>query len=141
MNKITHISQDIVDKIKAIPEFGGRVGLAVGGGEYDPINRELTRPAAWVVFTGVPVTDAVEPAVQMVGVSYTFVVKLLIDYNTEQQLIGTDLPLLENTIVAVKGTDITGLGFHRWSFTGMALESLDVDRMVWVLNFSCNTSL
>ena len=139
--KIDKITQDIVDKIKAIQEYSGRVGLAVGGTDIDPINRDLPRPASWVVFTGMTVTDAVDPATKTVSVSYNYVVKILVDYSNESQLISTDFPILENTISAVKGTNINGLAFHTWSFTGLSLESLDADRMVWVANFSCNTSL
>ena len=141
MSKIDLITQDLVDKMKTITALGNRVGLAVGGTDIDPINRDLTRPAAWVIFTGTPVIDASDSATQTVAVAYTYVVKVLIDYDTESQLITTDLPILENTISTVKGTNINGLGFHTWTFGGLALESLDADRMVWILNFSCNASL
>ena len=141
MSKIDLITQDIVDKVKAVTEYSGRVGLAVGGTDIDPINRDLKRPACWVVFIGMPIIDNSQISTKNVGVTYQYVIKVLIDYGLESELIATHFPLLEKTITAVKGTGINNLPFHDWSFDGMSLESLDADRMVWVINFSIATSL
>ncbi len=138
--KITSISQDLVAKVKTITAFESRVGLAVGGQEIDPINRTLPHPAAWCIFTGISVIDAVTPANKTVAISYNYLVKVLIDYDTEQQMAVTDFPILEDTMNAVKGTQIAGLGFHEWRFGGMILESLEPARMVWVLTFSCESA-
>ena len=141
MSKIDIITQDLVDKVKTVPELSNRVGLAVGGTDIDPINREMPRPAAWVIFTGMPIIDGSRTATQDVFVSYSYVVKVLIDYGNESELISTSFPLLEKIVETVKGSGINNLPFHDWSFEGMALESLDGDRMVWVLNLSISTSL
>jgi len=141
MSKIGLISQDLVDKLKTVTEFQSRVGLAVGGTEIDPMNRDLPRPASWPVFTGIQIVDSSAPAPENVSVQYTYVVKILTDYDTEANLISVHLPLLEKTIETVKGTNINGLGFHSWSYNGMSMESLDADRMVFVLNFSVLSGL
>lgn len=141
MSKIDLITQDLVDKVKSVPEFSGRVGLSVGGTDIDPINRDLPRPAAWVIFTGIPVIDSSLVSTQQASVTYSYVVKVLIDYGAESSLISTGFPLLETTISTVKGSGITNLPFHDWSFDGMSLESLDADRMVWVINLSIATGL
>lgn len=141
MSKIDVITQDIVDKVKAITEYSGRVGLAVGATDIDPINRDLTRPAAWIVFTGIPVIDSSQVSTVNVSVTYSYIVKVLIDYGLESELIATHFPLLEKTVDTIKGSGINNLPFHDWSFNGMSLESLDADRMVWVINFSIATSL
>ena len=106
MSKIDLITQDIVDKVKTVTEFSGRVGLAVGGTDIDPINRDLTRPAAWVIFTGMPIIDGSQISTKTVAVTYSYVVKVLIDYGLESELIGTHFPLLEKTVSTVKGSEI-----------------------------------
>lgn len=141
MSKIDIITQDLVDKVKTVSALNNRVGLAVGGTDIDPINRDLPRPAAWVVFTGIPVIDGSAITTQNVSVTYTYDVKVLIDYGKESKLIATDLPLLETIVDTVKGSEISGLPYHTWSFNGMFMESLDPDRMVWILNLSITTGL
>ena len=145
MSKIEAISQDIVDKLKTVPEFTRDgvtyVGLAVGNTENDPINRDLPRPACWPVFTGVTVVDSSAIATQNVSVTYTFVLKVLVDYGDEASLIATHFPLLEKIITTVKGTGVNNLTGHKWAFDGMSLEDFDPDRMVWVMNLSVTTGL
>jgi len=92
--KIDVIAQDLVDKVKTIGALSNRVGLAVGGTDIDPINRDLPRPAAWVIFTGIPIVDSSTISTKNVSVQYTFVIKILIDYGTESALIATHFPLL-----------------------------------------------
>lgn len=141
MSKIDLIAQDIVDTIKTVPELGNRVGLAVGGRDIDPINLDLPHPAAWIVFTGVPVVDSSPSAPRNVAVIYNFEVKILTDYGVEAQMISTDLPLLEKIIETVKGSEVSGLPYHKWEFGGMVLEELNPDRLVWNISFSISTGL
>lgn len=128
--------QDLVDRIKAVSSFGGRVGLAVGGQEIDPINRDLTRPASWVVYVGDAVISAsdMNPHVELIKAD--FVVKILIDYDNEANLISTHLPLLHEVVKAIRGNNPTALPGSKWLYEGMGLESLEPSRMVWVQNYS-----
>lgn len=141
MSKIDVITQHIVDKLKTVNSFNNRVGLAVGGTEIDPINIDLPRPAAWAIFTGIPILDQSLISTKNVSVSYNYAVKVLVDYGDEVELISTTFPLLEEVITTMKGSGINGLPFHEVSFNGMSLESLEPDRMVWIFNLSVATSL
>jgi len=127
------IAQDLVDRVKAITEFSGRVGLAVGGQEHDPINRELTRPAAWVIYVGDDLEDAaMNPCVEFIKVN--FIVKVLVDYDDEATLVSTHFPLLHNVVREVRGNEpVPG---SPWLYEGQVLEALDSDRMVWAQNYS-----
>lgn len=141
MTKIDLIAADLVAKLKTVPELEGRVGLAVGGTDIDPINRDLKRPACWAVFTGLQVLDDSQISTQSVSTVYSFVVKILIDYGTESDLVGVHFPLLETIVESVKGTEITDLPFHSWSFNGLVMESLDADRQVWTMSLTVASGL
>lgn len=134
-------TQDLVDRVKAIPEFGGRVGLAIGGTDIDPINRDLEQPFAWVFFTNAAVIDGSKISTKFASIAYSYIIKVVIDYGSESELISTGLPVLEKTISTIKGNQINGLAMQSWSFDGMTLEDFDKDRMVWVINVSLATSL
>ena len=98
MSKIDNITQDLLVKVRTVSDFTNRVGLAVGGTEIDPINIDLPRPAAWVVFTGTPILYSSPTTTSTVSVNYTYVVKVLIDYGDEATMITSDFPVLENII-------------------------------------------
>lgn len=136
---ISVITQDIVDRVKAIPEFGGRVGLAVGGQEIDPINVELHRPAVWVIYVGDDIISDNEINSCFEIIKLNFVVKILVDYDNETNLIGTHLPLLHKVVGAVKGNEpIYG---SNWIYDGQGLEALEPSRMVWAQSYSINIGI
>lgn len=136
---ISVITQDLVDRIKTVPEFGGRVGLTVGGKEIDPFNRDLPRPACWALYVGDDndVDTPMNPCASLL--SLNFVVKILVDYDNEENLITTHLPLLHSVVAAIQGGEpVKGM---KWIYQGQGLESLDPDRMVWSQNYTILTSL
>lgn len=135
---ITTIAQDLIDRIKTVPSYSNRVGMVVGGKDIDPINRDVIRPAAWAVYVGddVDTQNPLNPCASTTNMN--FVVKILIDYDNETNLINTHLPLLHETASAVHGNSpIVG---SKWVYLGQGLESLDPDRMVWVQNYTIVTS-
>ena len=136
---ITTIAQHLVDTVGAVSAFGGRVGLAVGGQEIDPINRELTRPAAWVIYIGDDFVSGSQINPCSTVVKLNFIVKILVDYDNESNLISTHLPLLHDVVQAVQGEEpVTGM---KWLYEGQGLEALDSDRMVWNQQFSITMGL
>ena len=129
-------TQDLVDRVKAVSSLGGRVGLAVGGQEIDPINRDLALPGAWVVYVGDTLVDASEMNPHFEFIKADFVVKVLVDYDNEANLISTHLPLLHEVVQSIRGNNPTLLPGSKWLYEGMGLESLEPSRMVWVQNYS-----
>lgn len=132
MSNIETVTQHLVDTVSSVSAFGGRVGLAVGGQDLDPINRELTRPAAWVIYIG---DDQVSgnTVTPCSTVKMNFIVKILVDYDNEASLIATHLPLLHQVVQAVQGGQpVTGA---KWLYEGQGLEEL-TDRMVWNQQYS-----
>ena len=128
------ITQDLVDRVKSVASFTGRVGLALGGQEHDPMNRELTQPFAWVVFIGDDVVDTTFNAC-LETIKLNFVVKVVIDYDTEQSLVTTHFPLLYEVVTTVKGNEPANVG-KNWLYEGQTMEALDADRMVWAQRYS-----
>ena len=129
-------TQDLVDRVKAISSLEGRVGLAVGGQEIDPINRDLGLPGAWVIYVGDTLIDVSEMNPHHEFIKADFVVKVLVDYDNESNLISTHLPLLHEVVQAIRGNNPTLLPGSKWLYEGMGLESLEPTRMVWAQNYS-----
>ena len=128
------VTQDLVTRVKSVASYNNRVGLAVGGKGMDPMNRELTRPAAWVIYSGDSAlsTDPNSPSCIPL-VSLNFIVTILVDYDDESSLISTHLPLLHETILAIQGNEpIPG---SKWIYNGQALTEL-TERMVWEQSYT-----
>lgn len=136
---IDTITQHLVDTVKAVPSFGGRVGLAVGGQEIDPINRELQRPAAWVIYVGDDFVEGNEMNPCQTLIRMNFIVKVLVDYDNEASLISTHLPLLHEVVQAVQGgSPVPGM---KWLYESQGLEALEPERMVWNQQYSIRTGI
>jgi len=136
---IALISQDIVDRLKTVSEFNNRVGLAVGGKDIDPFNRDLQRPAAWAVYVGDDNESetTMNPCSSLIRLN--FIVKILVDYGTEAALISTHLPLLHTTVSAIQGGEpIKG---SKWVYEGQGLEAIEPERTIWAQQYSILTGL
>lgn len=128
------IAQDLVDRLKTVPSFGNRVGLAIGGKDIDPFNRDLPRPAAWAVYVGDDNESeaTMNPCSSLIRLN--FIVKVLVDYGTEADLITTQLPLLHTTVQAIQGGEpVPGM---KWVYEGQGLESLEPERSIWNQQYS-----
>ena len=131
--EIETVTQDLIARVKAIPAFGNRVGLSVGGQEIDPINRDMPRPAAWVVYVGDDLAQgsAMNPCQTLIRLN--FVVKILVDYSDETTLATTTFPLLHEVVQAVQGgSPVEGA---KWLYESQGLTEL-TERMVWDQSYS-----
>lgn len=142
---IAEITQDLVTKIKAITSnpFGTpvkRVGLAAGAKGMDPMMERVDRPAAWVIFIGDEQLDTNLEGSCGASLKLNFVVKIIMDYATEADLVTNQYPLLETVINAVHGMDGI-LGTKRWKYEGQTLDELTGNRMVFDQRFSIVTIL
>lgn len=134
ISSIGALTNDIVERVRAVSSFNGRVGLAVGGQDVDPINRNISRPASWVIYVGDDFLegDPMNPCQTLIKLNY--IVKILVDYDTETNLINTHLPLLHEVAQAVQGGEpVPGM---KWFYEGQGLEALEPDRMVWNQQYS-----
>jgi hypothetical protein len=130
----------MIDSVKSVTELGNRVGLEVGGKDIDPVNKNLTRPAAWVIYVGDDVEESNDRSPCGTLVRLNFVVKVLIDRDNEATQISTNLPLLHKVVSAVRGTDPLSSG-SKVVYEGQVLEELTNERMVWEQNYSILISI
>lgn len=142
---IAEIAQDLVSKIKNISTnpFGTpvkRVGLAAGAKGMDPMMEKVDRPAAWVIFVGDENLEAGLEGSCGANIKLNFVVKLIVDYQTEADLIANQYPLFEEVINAVHGQG-GPLGTKRWKYEGQTLDELTGTRMVFDQRYSIVTIL
>ena len=133
------IAADIVARLRAITELK-TVGFTVGSQEMDPYNRDIPHPSAWVIYTG---DDLVDEGGDLnhcsIFIKYNFVVKVIDDWDTDENALLTQrLPLLHTIATAINGnTAMTG---SNWLYEGQGLEELD-GRMVWAQSYSIKVSL
>lgn len=128
-------TNDLVEKLKAVPAFGGRVGATLGGTEADPTLSNIEVPAAWVVFSGLQNRDQRDRRYQMMDMSFRVVVML--DYgNGESDFVDTQLKLIDDASQAVRGEIVADTGSMVWNFDGASIVSINPDRIVYELSFS-----
>jgi hypothetical protein len=136
---ITLCSTDIIQRIKTVPQLGGRVGFTIGGTESDPFNRNLTLPYAWVLYTGdVPQTEPRYSTSCVSQITLQYVVLIATNKGTDYDYINTHLPLLHDVVAAVAGGEpVAG---SRWLYLGQSLTNIE-GRMVWQQQFTINTTI
>lgn len=142
---IAESAQDLVAKVKSIAsnKFGTttkRVGLAIGGKSIDPLIEKSPRPLAWIIFTSDENLDTDDQGVCGSYIKLNFVVKLLIDYTNETDLLTNQLPLLEEVINAVGGQQ-GPIGSKRWKYEGQSMDELTATRLVFDQRYSIITIL
>ena len=144
---IGQLALDIITKAKSIESNGfgttvKRVGLAAGGTAIDPLMEKVARPAAWVIFVGDQNTDQTSDQGNCAGaqVSVNFIVKIIMDYDTEADLINVQYPLLKEVIRSINGTQ-GPLGAKRWKYEGQTLDELSANRVVFDQRYSITTIL
>lgn len=135
---IRELTQDLINKLKAVPAFQNRVGAAVGGTEADPTMANAQVPFAWVIYGGsAPTGEMREGGKLYRETSYLFNVTVAIGYGNEADLLNTYLPVLESTQQAVAGEQAEGLSnAGLWEYQGENFELVTPDRMVYTVRFS-----
>lgn len=140
---IAEIAQDLVTKIKASTSFGTttkRIGLAAGAKGMDPMMEKAARPAAWVIFVGDENLATGDQGECGANVKLNFIVKVIVDYSTEADLIDNQYPLFEEVINLVHGQS-GPLGAKRWKYEGQSIDELTGSRMVFDQRYSIVTIL
>lgn len=140
---IAEIAQDLVTKIKTSNKFGAtvkRVGLAAGAKGMDPMMEKAARPAVWVIFVGDENLEAGDQGDCGANIKLNFIVKVIVDYSTESDLIDNQYPLFEEVINSVHGQS-GPIGAKRWKYEGQSLDELTGSRMVFDQRYSIVTIL
>ena len=143
---IAETAQDLITRVKAITsnKFGvsvKRVGLAAGGTAIDPTMEKVEYPAAWVIYVS---DQTVDPSDQGscggAMVKLNFVVKIIVNYDNEKDLIDNQYPLLVEVIRAVNGQQGPTQS-KRWKYEGQSIDELTSNRIVFDQRYSISTIL
>ena len=140
---IGSIAQDLLTKVKTVTAFGTtpvRVGLAVGGKGIDPTMEKVILPASWVIYTGDTNIDTSNQGECGPNIRMEFIVKILVSYGTESDLITNQFTLLENVINAVNGK-AGPVGTKKWKYEGQTIDELTDKRLVFDQRYSIITFL
>lgn len=140
---ISTLATDLLTKLKTITAFGtapSRVGLTIGGKTLDPIMENIAKPACWVIFTGDTNGNQNKlPSTCNKELTYTFIIKIVIDYKTDNDLITNQFPVLEQTVSALHGTKV-GSTFNQWRYIGQVVEEITDKRVVFNQTYTIVTN-
>lgn len=133
---IKEAALNLINLIKLQPQYGNRVGYAIGARASDPMNNKLPLPFAWVLFMGDGV-EKLEPYKQpcVILPRLRFVVRIGMRW-ANGSISGNDIlndtVLLEDTITSIQGQ---AYGNSQWRYEGQTLTELD-DRQIWDQSYS-----
>lgn len=142
---ISELATDLNTAAKSVASgaFGTtpvRVGLAVGAKALDPTMQKVATPAAWIIFTGDQNLSDVEQGECFTSVKMEFIVKVFLDYDTEQDLLANQYPVLNELITTINGRQGPN-GAKRWKYEGQSLDELTGNRVVFDQRYSIIASL
>ena len=138
MSKLSTVAQNLVNILSDIPEFGGRVGMTLGGTEADPTLSMTETPHAWVVLNSSQALG--QDREQWEKVRWNFTVLLGLPYGKgEDDFTDKQLSLIESVCQAVAGTQVNAPGPVRWSYDGMSFIGGEPHIMRYQLSFSIPT--
>jgi hypothetical protein len=134
---IAELAQDLIDKIKAVPALGNRVGMAAAGGATDPSMASVPLPAAWLLYEGdSSEADYFSPVQDM---TYNFSLALMVSYTDQTSLINNELPTIEAVARSVSGKDSISSA-SKYVYQGATLVDVFNDRLVYSLSFMVRAS-
>lgn len=137
---IAELAQDLITNLKTVTALNNRVGLAVGGRTIDPLMEKVIKPACWVIYMGDETINETDEGQCVLYTRMNFVVKVLVDYASELDLITNQYPILENIISAVNAT--TGpIGSKKWKYEGQSVDEIASNRLVFDQRYSIVTTI
>lgn len=141
-NVLSSILADASAKLDAIPALNGKVGAALGGRGSDPGLSKAPLPCAWVLVSGAQPIGQNNAGMVPKSAVYTkvdVVVVLMVPYASQADLIGAQMPLIEDCIASLRGSE--SFNGAQWRDEGFDLKQVNVDRMGYELHFSTHVSL
>lgn len=133
---ISTAATDLITKVKTVAALNQRVGITSGGSKNDPEMIQAPRPSAWIVFTGDVNTSPGQPACEA-SLQLTFIVKVLLDYKNDTDILTNQLPILSQIQKTVHGS--TAPNGMKWQYNGQSIEEM-TDRLVYAQQYSLNVS-
>lgn len=132
---IAEITNNLVDKIKGVAAFGGRVAATLGGTEADPTLVNIQSPCAWVLFQSSQNRD--KPAQKWQVMRLNFSVVLFLQYGEgETDFVDTQLKLIDDVSQAVRGKTSSDSQQALWEVNGFELVNVEPNRMTYQMSFS-----
>ena len=139
---IAECAADLLSKVKTVPALATSAALSIGGRSADPGLVKIPLPASWVTLS----KDASDeqsyehgPPSGVITVNEllaTFAVTTFIPYINDDDLLGTQFPLLESIIVAIHATESPS-GF-RWRYAGQRIALVYPDRLAYEQRYTVN---
>ncbi|MDA8258512.1 MAG: hypothetical protein M0Z99_23265 [Betaproteobacteria bacterium] len=139
---IAECTNDLFTKISAIPALAQSTGLMVGGQAPDAGMANVPLPAAWILpakFQNKTADLEMNRPPQIINGVGTYAVELLVPFKSQSDLITNQLPLLEEVITAVHGTDSPS--GQRWWLATFMLGAIETKYLAFNINFCTWQSL
>lgn len=132
---IADVMESAKDIVKSVVALDSRAGLAAM--HYsDPTMRKAPIPCAWVIYAGMSNQSTETTGVPgVIEKNYDIIVKVLLSYNTESDLLDIQYPVLDAIRIAMTTTKIDTPACQYFKFEQEILEEID-DRLVYNMRFS-----
>ena len=120
---------------QTVPTVATSVGMATGGRATDPAMTNVPLPCVWLVMSDDKPHDpstGSNPAGQVVITTYVLMVH--VPYVSQADLLGTQLPLLESIVAAIRGQQAPK--GQKWRYEGQQLSVINVDRLIYEQKYS-----
>jgi hypothetical protein len=142
---IAENARDLVERVNSVPGILS-AGLALGGRGSDPAMTKIPLPAAWIMFGKDRVNEEPYGSSQssrfggMVpmgeNVQQIYSVVIYIPYQSQDDLLTVQFPLLESVIEAVRGGGKEAPSGHRWRYIGQKLAMVYPDRLAYEQSYT-----
>ncbi len=133
---------DLVAKVQTVTALAASSGLAIGGRGEDPGMVKMPLPAAWIMFTKQEPgespysTSGARPGLVPTSEASVLVCSVLIylPYDTQDDLLLVQFPLLEAVVKAVHATQAPNK--NRWRYMEQKLALVFPDRLAYEQSYT-----
>lgn len=133
---ISELAQDLINKIRTVPELEDRIGLVVGATDSDPQLSKAPLPYGWILYDASAPFNGDGTGHKYRQEIYGFSILVGIEYGgTETDLLTNGYPLLESIAQAVHGQDSVPRA-DLWDYHGCECITRQTDRLIFRLHFS-----
>lgn len=145
---ISEIATDLLVKVRSVPTLAGSTSFAIGGKATDPALKEIPLPACRLLLMNMYVSEdpmttgssrgsGIVPKTEMVLFDLRALV--IVPYQTDDDMLNVEFPLLESVVAAVKAT--AAPSGHRWRFFGQKLSFVYPDRLGYEQRYTLTAAM
>lgn len=137
---IADFTQDLIDRVSAVPVLAGKVGTMISGTDLDPLMLQAPAPFAYIIFSGDDPVNGEQAGRKYQQVKLVFTVAVFQDYTDVTKLMTEVFPTLDAVAASVRGYIGTSTNLI-WKYEGQRLTLRGQGRIVYEQQYSIIATL